>query len=157
MDADLGGSDVAVVEDADVRVSRVASAGRWRFAALAVWVTAGIAIVVTMTVGMVTLIGISEKTNHSLKALQRASDERTESMNKLTHLVESADRVWSPEARAENDRKWQDTLRVTLEIADCDNREALQAVVDELETDADRQDGELRLVCEGEPVTTTPP
>ena len=130
---------------------KFASNARWRFALFTVWVVASVAIVVIVAWSLLLLINLVEDTNQVSLDTRRNTETIKKTSERLEHLVETSDAVLSPEALANSERRMKATIEVMLEIADCDNRDALQEVLDEIETADHLADGKLVLTCTQRP------
>ena len=132
-----------------------ASHARWRFALFTVWVVVGAAVVVIVALSLLRLINLVEDTNQVSLDTRRNTETIKKTSERLEHLVETSDAVLSPGALANSERRMKATIEVMLEIADCDNRDALQEVLDEIETADHVADGKLVLTCTQRPELPT--
>jgi hypothetical protein len=107
--------------------------------------------VVIVALSLLLLINLVEDTNQVSLDTRRNTETIKKTSERLGHLVETSDAVLSPEALANSERRMKATIEVMLEIADCDNRDALQEVLDEIETADHLADGKLVLTCTQRP------
>lgn len=126
-------------------------------AIVGIFLMCGIYIMIAVTFALVHLVSLSEERVTTARGIET-------SLNKLEGLEDFTDQASSQAAADASASRLAATLKVVIEQADCNTREPIQQLVEELEDAGILEEGDLKLNClveppeiPGTPTTTTPP